>query len=159
MGEVLINGELKISLPEGFREMTPDEMRQGFGDDYPDRLGVRDEERHIIFAVTWKVSNEAASKIASTKSLAERAEKLIRKGYKKARIEYNCHGFFEKRLCGQEAWGFRYDYAVQGVGQTAETTVFKNGISCYTLQYLSRTADAAANLEVYEGILNSMSIE
>lgn len=159
MGEMLINGELRLAYPEGFRELDAGEIAQVFNDGYPDRRGIRDEERHALLIVAWKVSGEKVTKLASTKSLAERAEKLLAKGYRKARVPYGCHGFFESRLCGEEAWGFRYDYAVQGVEQTAETVIFKNGACCYTLQYTTRTANAPENLEAYESILASLTLE
>ncbi|MDO4534110.1 MAG: hypothetical protein Q4C36_10385 [Coriobacteriia bacterium] len=152
MAQALIHNELEIAYPDGFAEMSPEELRQAYNNPYPNIWGIRDTERHVILAVFWKDSSELASKFASAESLAKRAEKQLSKGMRKN--AYRFGGAFVTTIAGCEAHGFRYSFtAVGNVAQEAETIVFKRGKTCYTLYYYTRPETVASNLPVHDAIL------
>ncbi len=155
MAQTLIHDELEIAYPDGFAQMTAEELQQSYNNPYPNIWGIRDKERHIILTVFWKDSNEMISKLASTESLAKRAEKALSKGMKKN--AYRFGGSFTTTIAGCEAHGFHYGFIGAGdVAQEAETIVFKRGKTCYTLYYYTRPETAAANRPVHDAILAAL---
>ena len=155
MAQALIHDELDISYPDGFAQMSAEELRQAYNNPYPNIWGIRDEERHVILAMFWKDSNELVSKLASAEQLAKRAEKQLAKGMRKN--AYRPGGTFVTSIAGCEAHGFRYTFtAVGDVAQEAETIVFKRGKTCYTLYYYTRPETAAANRPVHDAILATL---
>ena len=153
----LVNATLAIELPEGFVEMDPAELTKNSGSDYPNILGFKDEERHVIIAFMWKESSKLLLKTMSTKSLAERAEKGASRGNKP--FGYHCDGFFETQIAGEEAHGFRYGYTVEGVAQYAETMVIKHEACSYTLYYYTRVNCAEANQALHDELFASLAFE
>ena len=47
-----INGELFITLPEGFRAMSAEELKRGYATDFERIRGYWDEEHHVIVSNT-----------------------------------------------------------------------------------------------------------
>ena len=157
MKKATVNDSLEVSQPEGFRIMSHEELCQAYAFDYDCMWGMRDEERHVILAVFWKVSNKLVSSLASAKLVAEQAEKGLRRRYKK--MGYHSDGLFETEVAGRKAWGFRYGHAPAGAAeQTCETVVVKDGTCCYTIMYHTRAECAQENRALYEEILASMQI-
>lgn len=155
MNEV-INGELSITLPEGFKAMASDEVKRIYTTDVDTICGFRDEERHIIVVVTWNVSNKVAAKIASPRDIAKRVEKaqsraLKRSGYRKG-------GFFDAQVAGERASGVRFGYTAQGVAHDAEAVVFIHGATCYILYCYSRSENAQRDAAMRDDLIASLSI-
>lgn len=147
---------LGVELPEGFSVMLHEELQVMYGMDYAAMWGARDESRHAVLAVIWKDSGELITKLASEKSLAKRVEKALLKRYRAS--GYRCDGFFEGRVAGKGASGFRYTCQPEGIPHECEVMVFKNGARCYTLYYYTRQTAAQENRPVYEGVLASLEL-
>lgn len=156
MESVLINNKLQLAQPEGFRVMDHDELVQAYQTDYDSMWGMRDEERHIIFAVIWKVTNKVLGALAGSKTVAEQAEKALRKSYKD--MDYRCDDRYKITVAGKTAHGFRYSYTNQGQDQAAETFVVQDGASCYTFYYYTRAELAEENRSVFDEILASIKL-
>lgn len=155
MRKAMVNDSLEISQPEGFRVMNHEELRRAYGLDYDCMWGMRDENRHVILSVFWKVSNRLISMLGSAKLVAEQSEKNLRRRYKK--VGYHSDGLFEVEVAGLGGWGFRYGYSPEGSAvQSCETVVIKNGTCCYTIMYHTRAERAQANRALYEEILASV---
>ena len=157
MGHVTqLHGGLSLAYPDGFCELTPDELNQAYHSSYPNIWGIRDEERHAMLAIFWKDSNKLLGMLASTESLAKRAAKLMAKAMKNHGYQFG--GFFSTQLAGCEAHGFRYAFTGAGdVAQEAETIVFKHENTCYTVYYYTRPETAADNRATYEDLLASLT--
>lgn len=155
MVDTVVHGGLHLSYPDGFEVLGEDELRQLYRDDNQDRWGVRDRDRHLIFVVFWHDSNALLGKLAGTKSLARRAERLMSKALKA--YAYRCGGFFSTRIGETKAEGFAYDYQVQGVDQAARTIVCRKGACCYTLYWYARKDGDPADAQVFEDLLASVS--
>ena len=155
MQNALLHGELGFTYPDSFSAMSPEQLKQAYGMDYADMWGMRDEENHVVFTVIWKDSHEFLHKLASSASLAKRAEKALSKSFRKQ--GYACSGFFTREVAGQEATGFGYSYEIQGITQSCETIVVQHGKCCYTLYYYTRSELAEANRAMYDALLASLS--
>lgn len=155
MNEV-INGELSITLPDGFRAMAPDEVKSIYSTDVDTICGFRDEERHVIVVVTWNVSNRVAAKIASPRDIAKRVEKAQSRALK--RNGYRKDGFFDAQAAGQRASGVRFGYTAEGIEHDAEAIVFIHGATCYILYCYSRSENAQRDAALRDELLASLSI-
>ena len=157
MRKAIVNDSLEVSQPDGFRVMSHEELCQAYGLDYDCMWGMRDEERHVILAVFWKVSSKLISMLGSAKLVAEQSEKNLRRRYRKS--GYHSDGLFETEVAGLRGWGFRYGHSPMGAAeQSCETVVIKDGTCCYTIMYHTRTERAHTNRALYEEILASMRI-
>ena len=157
MRKAIVNDSLEVSQPDGFRIMSHEQLCQAYGLEYDCMWGMRDEERHVILTVFWKVSNKLISMLGSAKLVAEQSEKNLRRRYKK--MGYHSDGLFETEVAGIQGWGFRYGYTPEGAAaQSCETVVIKDGTCCYTIMYHTRTERAQENRPLYEEILGSMRI-
>ena len=156
MEKELINNRLELVRPEGFRVMDHEELKQAYGIDYDCMWGMRDEERHIILSVFWKVSNKLISKLGTAKLVADESQKAMRRRYRKA--GYHSNGLFETEVAGNKAWGFSYGYTPDGPAQSCETVVVKDGTCCYTVLYHTREECAQANRAIYEEVLASATL-
>ena len=150
-----INNKLGITYPQSFEPVPIDELKQRFGMGYDHMWGISDPEHHMFIAVIWKESNELLGKLVGTAPLAKRAEKAMSKAYRNN--DYHCDGFFQRELGGHEAVGFAYGNAFDGVEQSCQTIVVKDGTCCYTLYYYTRTSVAEANAPTFEDILASVT--
>ena len=155
MAAITLNDEMKITFPEGFTVMSREELKQAYGDDIPDRYGMKDAEKHMIFCVYWHEGPKFLSKLADCKSLRDRCEKLISKSMRNH--SYKLEGRFESSLCGMEVQGFRHSYILQDIEFVSEVRVLKKDNVCYTLYYYTRSETEKANEPVRDEILNSIS--
>ena len=155
MTAITLNGSLKITFPEGFTEMSREELKQAYGDDVPDRYGMKDTEKHIIFCVYWHKGPSFLSKLADCKSLRDRCERLISKSMRNH--DYRLEEKFESTLCGLEVQGFRHSYVLQDIDFVSEVRVIKRDNVCYTLYYYTRKETQEENESVRDEILNSIS--
>lgn len=156
MGKALVHGELQVTTPATFVQMSPDELKQVFLDDNPNRWGARDVRMHRMIVITWQDSLGLLAKFVSTNALIKRVEKLSAKGY--GAFEYQLGGFFKRNICGLEAEGFDFTYTLKGVGQKAQNIVFKHGKTCYTLYWVERVGEGKAGERARESILTSMAL-
>ena len=155
----LIDGEwLSVTVPQGFQAIPQGELESLMGFKYDYMWGMRNADRHMVAAVTWKDSNGVLTKLASEKSLAKRVDETNAKRYRKH--GYRRNGFFAREVAGAsaQAQGVRFSYDVEGVAHEGEALVFKRGTRCYTLYYYTRSDAAAENRPIYEEIASSLAI-
>lgn len=151
-----IHGGLTVGIPEGFHVMDDAELKLRFPDGIAERWAIRDEERHIVFTIIWHdAPSGLLAKLVSTRSLAERVEKLTAKSLKHR--GFRLAGRVDCELCGTEAKGFSCGYTVQDVSQSAEIIVLRNGLACYTLYCIMQSDCLDQARPAYEEILASLS--
>ena len=156
METMQIHGGLTVGIPEGFHVMDDAELKLRFPDGIAERWAIRDEERHIVFTIIWHdAPSGLLAKLVSTRSLAERVEKLTAKSLKHR--GFRLAGRVDRELCGTEAKGFSCGYTVQDVPQSAEIMVLRNGLTCYTLYCIMQSDCLDQARPAYEEILASLS--
>ena len=154
MATVTINDEMKIAIPEGFVEMSREEMKVAYGDDVPDRYAVKNDNEHIIFCVYWHRGPSFLSKLADCKSLRDRCEKIV--GKKMRNHQYKLEENFESALCGLEVQGFRHTYVVQDTEMISEVRVLKRENVSYTLYFYTRKETEQTAMPILKDILDSI---
>ena len=151
-----IHGGLTVGIPEGFHVMDDAELKMRFPDGIAERWAIRDEKRHVVFTIIWHdAPSGLLAKLVSTRSLAERVEKLTAKRLKHQ--GFRLAGRVDRELCGTEAKGFSCGYTVQDVSQSAEIIVLRNGLTCYTLYCIMQSDCLDQARPAYEEILASLS--
>ena len=151
-----IHGGLTVGIPEGFHVMDDAELKMRFPDGIAERWAIRDEERHVVFTIIWHdAPSGLLAKLVSTRSLAERVEKLTAKRLKHQ--GFRLAGRVDRELCGTEALGFSCGYTVQDVSQSAEIIVLRNGLTCYTLYCIMQSDCLDQARPAYEESLASLS--
>lgn len=156
MNEIL-NGELSIELPEGFRKMTADELKSLYSTDFANIRGFWDEANHVVICVAWNVSNKLAVKLTDPKSLAKRAQKHLARAYKGS--GFQARGLFATQIAGQDAHGVRYGYTMQGVDHDGETIVFLREACCYYLYYYTHSQLAQQNQAIHDQVVSSLAFQ
>ena len=155
MQKAMVNDSLEFAMPEGFRLMDHEELVQAYELDYPLMWGMRDEERHVVLSVFWKVNNKLLAKLATPKLVADSRRNTLRRILRERDIHFDEE--FDSEIAGLKARGLRYRYVNNGNQYTCEYVVVINDRTCYTIDYYSRSDLAEANRPMYEEILSSMT--
>lgn len=132
MVKAVINNEVLLSYPDGFEEMDRKQLKAAFLDDNPNRWGIKDEKRHMMFTVLWNRTNMISAMITGPGTIADSAEHKMKTSLSKS--QYKCNGFERKKVSGRGANGFSYEYVLEGVEQIGEVLVFQN-VNCYYMLY------------------------
>ena len=155
MNQAVINGELNVSWPDGFQELSREDLKKLYLDDNPDRWGIRNESKHCVFSVFYHKANPLLSILASdVKEIAEATEKKLRAGYRGH--DYRLEGFHSRRIAGLPAEGFRYTYVLNRIEESCETYIMKKGRVTYTVYWYTRKEREAGNQPLLEDLLNSL---
>lgn len=163
MNDALPNDHLHVAYPESFRVLNAEEASKVLLSNDADRWAIRDDNAHIIIAITWHESRAGLlQKLASTKDLAKRVQRKAHDVARKA--EGSTVGELrQSQICGEEAWGFDCAYEVQGARQVSQTWVFKlpkgKASCCYTIYFYAREDSAEASRKVLDEIIASMSVD
>lgn len=155
MKKVMVNDSLEIAQPEGFRLMDKQELVHAYEIDYPLMWGMRDEERHVVLSVFWKVNNKLLAKLATPKLVADSRRNTLRRILKERDLHFDEE--FTSEIAGLKARGMRYRYVNNGNQYTCEYVVVINDRTCYTIDYYSRSDHAEENRPLYEEILSSVA--
>jgi hypothetical protein len=155
MNTEVVNGEIMIEVPEGFRVYDKAELDQAYTDSNPDRWGMTNDERHIVVSVFWHKNNALVVALAGSREACKGTEKKLSKGLKNH--GYVLEGFYQRDICGQKGHGFRHRYNLNGEEYISEVTLFMKGRVCYTVYCYTRSKDETANRQILSDIVDSMS--
>ena len=67
-----IDETLSLDIPEGFQQMSREELKQAYLTDRPESWGTWDKERHIMITVLWKRNPGILAVLADIRGLAHR---------------------------------------------------------------------------------------
>ena len=156
MKSFTINNELTLSCPDGFREMSTEELNKISSSRNPNRFGIWDEERRLMLAILWYKANVFQASLTdprtSLRSVEMQLQSLLRpNGFTKT-------GSFHYPIAGQQAKAFSYAYMVTDLLQTGEVFMFRNKRMYYTIFTYAWEAIAGEVQETLRGILDSMRI-
>ena len=74
MSTTQLNNELNLTYPEGFKVMTPEDLKQyKFFEEAPG-FCINDSDRHIIISVSWRQSNPFVAMLVSSADIAKNME-------------------------------------------------------------------------------------
>lgn len=149
---MLLNNKLEITLPDGFREMTAEEMAGvKLYKEAPD-FCVKDPDRHIVIAAAWKKSGLAALML-SAKEVAKKSESALQSAMQP--FGYTLETFLTEKIGGETAEGFRYHYTAQDTRMVGETFSLKKGKTFYYIHCYLREELRDDSLKILEEIFAS----
>ena len=157
MNKAKVNDLFSIEVPEGFHTMSEEELRKAYRDDNPNRWGMWDQERHVMVTVMWKEYSRLLMMLADVKAICRKNEQIAAKGY--GNNGYECGGFFSVNVDGEKAEGYRFSYCVDGVVQSAETILFKLGKTIFTVTCGGRRENQETDRELFDRIIDGISLE
>ena len=157
MSKATINESSTLEIPDSFSPMDAGELRKLFRNDDPDRWGTWDRENHVMITVMWKDYPKLLARFADLKTVCRKNEQLSGKGY--AGHEYRCGGFFSTAAGELPAEGYSFSYQIGDISQSAETVLFKQGRTIYSMTCAGRAENRAADHETFAGILKGVRPE
>ena len=131
-----MNKELILDLPEGFREMNLQEVKDASISAPEDGFSFRDDERRIIVNVYWKKLPFLLGAFADPRENMKSTEQMIRNGLKD--FDYKLLSTVTYTAGSESATGFAYEYTVKDERQYSEAVFLKHkntiyGLYCYGL--------------------------
>lgn len=144
---------ISIQIPDGFTQFTEEQIRELGGEPFPNNLTFRDTARHVMLQLMWK----RVPFFGRFLSLEKHME-IVASVYKQRIPSYRNQKFLSGTIAGIKAAGFRYDYTVQGQKQCEKymTMIYRNKF--YVFEIIGKKADEAANLRMFDEMLNSAVI-
>lgn len=156
MQSTVINGELKVTYPDNFKEMSQEEIERKTGTAYPDKWVISDEEKHMSISIIWKKSGAILSALANAKDISKANASKLKNTLKNN--DYELEESFETEVCGIKTYGLRYSYTAKGKRQQGQAVVLKNKRVCYTISFYIRKENEAELAPVFEQFLADLSL-
>ena len=154
--QTVLNQSLKLSLPEGFRQMDDAELKQLSHPAGAPQWAAKDPDRHMIISIAWK-KNGFAALLLNAQEVAKKMESKM--SSLMASYGYARQRFLEADLGGEKASGFLYTYTAQGTPMAAETLSVKKGKTFYYIHCYMRDALLTESLNALDEILASAKWE
>ena len=120
----------------------------------PYQWGVRDREKHQLIVALWKQYPALLSLLADLKSVAKKNAQLTEKAYEGR--NYRFLGFFSMQAGETKAEGYRFSYSEEGVSQTVDTFLIKDGKTIYAFLCGGREENMDADHDQFCRILESL---
>ena len=155
MNNVKINNEIDLTYPDGFNEMSEQELTRYFGK--PDnRWGVYDAPNHIVLSVAWTKAG-FFSFLADEESFLIGLESRMRRSL----LNYQRLGMYKTKLePKKKAIGIRFEYRVNDAVtiQVCDLFTFKHKKKYYAIYYITRQQNAIESRPAFDEVLKSIKI-
>ena len=153
MPSMTINNELRMSYPDGFCEMSADDLLRFFSS-AQNRQGIYDGDRHILLSVAWTKPG-VLNYLTDVRTILMRAEL----GMKRAISSYRQTEMFKTEIAGKKGQGIRFAFTAQDteLPQIGELTVFRAGNKFYAVTFVAREAGIEESRAVLREITQSFS--
>ncbi len=152
-GEILCNDKLRFAYPEGFYEMTEEELSSlNVLEEGPGSV-ITDPQRHIIASFGWKPMGGISFLIVNTKDVFNGMRKQILEPMTAYGVRDG--GAITRQLDGEAAEGFCYEYTAGETPMYAESYVIKHKKVLYYLHFYARAALKEESLACWNEILAS----
>lgn len=156
MSKATVNQLISVEVPDGFQQMSAEELQQAYRDSNPNRWGMWDKARHVMVTVMWKEYPQLMKLLMpDLTAVCRKNEQMAAKGY--AGNGYGCGGFFSASVDGKPAEGYRFSYRVGDAEQSAETILFRQDMTVYSVTLAGRTENREADRELFDGIVAGIS--
>ncbi len=146
MNQVVLNGRLKITYPDGFRELQYTEKAGMQFTAEPPQFCISDPERHMIVSAAYRVINGLSAALLRTEEIAAKAEEQIRS----AMTPYGYRP--EGTVSLDNMTGFRYSYTAENTAMSGETLIMKEGRTVYYIHCWYRTALQEESIRIFHAM-------
>ena len=154
--EHTINGALRLEAPDEFLPMTAEEMTKMFNSCTDDRWSAWARERHAMIAVAWKKYNALLLGLADLKAIAKKNQQLTQKAH--AGYDYQPLGAYTPKAASVPMEGYRFAYRAAGAAQQATTVLLKHQRIVYSIMFIGREENIAADQALFEEVLSGLRL-
>lgn len=155
MNTKVLNDRLVFAWPEGFEEMSAEDISKNSTPWGAPEFMIKDTERHIIVSAGYKRINGFSAMMLSEKDAADQIKSELTKAMRNMDVHFD--EAVNEKIGDQDSAGWRYGYTVQGIDMGAESIVFKDGKDLYYLHFYYRQALKAESLNVIAEMLKESS--
>lgn len=154
MNKARINNEIELTYPDGFREMSEDELSKYFSSP-ANRWGAYNADEHIILSVSW-TKKGFLSFLTDEESILIGAESCMKRNL----LNYQRISSFKTTVASKKARGIRFEYRVNDakIIQVGDLIVFRQKNKFYAVHYITRKANAGSSRVAFEETLKSISV-
>lgn len=154
MPSLTINNELSLRYPDGFCEMSADELLRFFSS-AQNRQGIYNADRHILLSVAWTKPG-VLNYLTDVRTILLRAEL----GMKRAIPSYRQTEMFQTEIAGKKGQAIRFSFTAQDTDapQIGELTVFRAGNKFYAITCVAREEGMDESLAILSDITRSLSL-
>lgn len=135
---VILNDQLHLNLPEGFRVLREEERKAMATIDEPPAWCVRNEERHLVISAYWRKIGMLPALLINEKDIIRNVEQTIAKPM--AQYGYHLENWESILIGDRKAQGICYSYHAEGIGMVADSFVVKSRRALYYFHTYSRSA-------------------
>ena len=155
MNNVIINNELNLTYPDGFHEMSEEELTKYFSTP-ADRWGVFNSDEFILLSVKWTKAGFKRT-FTDAESYMIELEAILRRRL----VNYQRLLEFKTKVGGKKAQGIRFEYRVKDSVRihVGDLITFKYKKYFYSILYLTRKKNAAAARPAFQEVLNSVTLK
>ena len=144
-------GKLSAILPDGFKELTSEEITARSGKSAKDNWAASNDEKHIMINITWK-NIPLLGKIVDLKKTVSTTQGQIEKvipTFKKIRD-------VETTIASLPAEGFVYEYQVQNIDMVSQYLLIKANKQYYAFMLIVRKENYNDYLPEFDNFLSSV---
>ena len=150
MEKVTVNNELVLSVPEGFRLKSEEEVKAMNMIGGGSIVCMEDPDRHVLISVGWKTVGALTALLFSSGSVAKTSEAQVARSMRQ--YGYKRGGFGKRTIGGKEADCFAFTYTAQDIPMAGESCVLKKDRMLYFFHVYGREENKAADLPMWETI-------
>lgn len=156
MNRMMINNEIRITLPAEFHLMDPEEKSRIYAmSAVAPEWCVHDPERHMIFSASWKRMNTILAAMACSMDGAKGLEKRMRFALRDRNYQFG--EYFKGELGEKKAFGFTFRYQGKEGELLNRTIMVRNGGCIYYLTSQIRTDRENESKAMMDEIWRSLS--
>jgi hypothetical protein len=154
MNTARINNELNLTYPDGFTEMSEEELARYFSTPQ-NRWGVYNAAEHIVLSVSWTKAG-FLSFLSDAESVLIGIEGRTRRNL----LNYQRVSEYKMNISKNKAYGVRFEYRVNDarIVQVGDLIAFKVKNKYYIINYITRKENAGAAREALKATLDSISV-
>lgn len=150
----LVDGKIRLTVPGSYRKLVPEELTQLVSESKGDVCGLRDTQGSATIIAEAQRLGLIASKVGKPQIVCQNSERSLAKAL--AGHDFVCDGFFETKVAGEAASGYRYHYQAD-VPLFGELVCVRHGCLMLTLTVSDARAKQRRVSPIFEGVLASVT--
>lgn len=147
----IINNEVELEVPEGFKVLNDEEIKNWLGKFSKDSFAMRNVDKHVAIVVSYKKTNFLNRNMPLDKVLASGKSTL-----KTVKPTIKFLEEINTTIDGKQALGVIYSESIKGIDQKVDYLLVKHNDYHYSFNYLGRIETYDECHGAYEKVLKSI---
>ncbi|MBO4217972.1 MAG: hypothetical protein J5887_00480 [Erysipelotrichaceae bacterium] len=157
MERVLLNNELELTCPEGFRVLSEEEMNKfSFPNEKPGCI-LENQDSHITVSLAWRPINGLLALLVNVRELAQKMAQYVSEADQP--YDHRQSDCFTGSVAGEKSAGFDYHYKAQDIDMDGRAIVVRHRRTLYYMYFYSRSALREPSLKLIDEIISSMNFK